>query len=90
MSRVTSKFQVSIPRALAQRMGIRVGDDLAWEGVAGTLRARLAARPAARLTLRERLRLFDAATERQRRRERGRRLPQSKGRGWTREDLYTR
>ncbi len=58
MSKVTRKYQVSIPRA--------------------------------RLTLRERLRLFDAATARQEDRERKRRLPRGKGRGWTREDLYTR
>ena len=40
MSKVTSKFQVSIPKALAERIGIRVGDELAWEDAAGTLRAR--------------------------------------------------
>ena len=44
----------------------------------------------ARMTLRERLRLFDAATARQLERERRRRLPLGKGRGWTRGDLYTR
>jgi len=35
MSKVTSKYQVSIPKALAERMGIRVGDELAWEDAAG-------------------------------------------------------
>ena len=42
------------------------------------------------MTLRERLRLFDAATARQVERERKRRLPRGKSRGWTREDLYKR
>ena len=90
MSKVTSKYQVSIPKALAEKIGIRVGDELAWEDAAGTLRARVATAAKVRMTLRERLRLFDAATARQEERERQRRLPRGKGRGWTREDLYTR
>ena len=90
MSKVTSKYQVSIPKALAERIGIRVGDELAWEDAAGMLRARIATVAKARMTLRERLRLFDAATVRQVDRDRKRRLPRGKGRGWTREDLYTR
>lgn len=90
MSKVTSKYQVSIPKVLAERIGIRVGDELAWEDAAGTLRARLATRPKARITLSERVRLFDAATARQADRERRRRLSRSKGRGWTRGDLYNR
>ncbi len=90
MSKVTSKYQVSIPKALAERIGIRVGDELAWEDAAGMLRARIATVAKARMTLRERLRLFDAATARQEERERKLRLPRGKGRGWTREDLYTR
>ena len=90
MSKVTSKFQVSIPKALAERIGIRVGDELSWEDAAGTLRARVANAAKPRMTLRERLRLFDAATARQVERERKRRLPRGKSRGWTREELYTR
>ena len=90
MSKVTSKYQVSIPKALAERIGIRVGDDLAWEEAAGTLRARLATTSNARMGVTERLRLFDASTARQVARERRRRLPRTEGRGWTRDDLYTR
>lgn len=90
MSKVTSKYQVSIPRALAERIGIRIGDELAWEDAAGTLRARVATAAKMRMTLKERLRLFDAATARQADRDRRRRLPRGKGRGWKREDLYTR
>lgn len=90
MSKVTSKYQVSIPKSLAERLGIRVGDELAWEDTAGTLRARLATAPGTRFTLDERLRLFDAATARQRARERRRQISKGKGRGWTRDDLYVR
>lgn len=90
MSKVTSKYQVSIPRRLAERLGIRVGDELEWEHAAGALRARVAGRPRAGLTLAERLRLFDAASARQAGRERARRLPRGAGRGWRREELYER
>ena len=88
MSKVTSKYQVSIPKALAEKIGIRIGDELEWEDAAGTLRARAAAIPKAGFPVAERLRLFDAATARQV--ERARRLPRGKDRGWTRADLYAR
>ena len=88
MSKVTSKYQVSIPKTLAEKIGIRVGDELAWEEAAGTLRARAATLPKAGFSVSERLRLFDAATVRQE--KRARRLPRGNGRGWTREDLYRR
>ena len=90
MSKVTSKYQVSIPKSLAEKVGIRIGDDLQWEEAAGTLRARAARLPKAGFPVSERLRLFDAATARQGKRERARRLPRGNGRGWTREDLYRR
>jgi AbrB family looped-hinge helix DNA binding protein len=90
MSKVTSKFQISIPKVLAERIGIRVGDELEWEEAAGVLRARAATRPKAGFPVSERLRLFDAATARQEARERAHRLPHDKTRGWTREDLYWR
>ena len=88
MSKVTSKYQVSIPKALAAKIGIRIGDELEWEEAAGTLRARAAAMPKTGFPISERLRLFDAATARQA--KRARRLPRGKSRGWTREDLYPR
>ena len=90
MSKVTSKYQVSIPKLLAEKLGVRVGDELTLEAAAGTLRARLAGAARTGLPLSERLRLFDAATARQAARQRAGRLPAGKGRGWRREDLYTR
>ena len=90
MSKVTSKYQVSIPRILAKKVGIRVGDELEWEEAAGTLRARAAALPKAGFSVSERLRLFDAATARQEKRDHAHQLPRGKRRGWTREDLYRR
>jgi AbrB family looped-hinge helix DNA binding protein len=90
MSKVTSKYQVSIPKTLAEKIGIRVGDELEWEEAAGTLRARAATLPKAGFPVSERLRLFDAATASQEKRERAHRLPRDKSRGWSREDLYRR
>ena len=90
MSKVTSKFQISIPKILAEKIGIRVGDELEWEEAAGALLARAATRPKAGFPVTERLRLFDAATARQEKRERAHRLPRGKARGWTRADLYRR
>jgi AbrB family looped-hinge helix DNA binding protein len=89
MSKVTSKYQVSIPKALAERVGIKVGDDLAWEEAGGTLRVRLGRVSTSSFPTSERLRLFDAASVRQKARDSARKLPAGKRRGWTREDLYT-
>ncbi len=87
---MTSKHQVSIPRAVAARAGIRVGDELEWEHAAGALHLRLAAPAAAEVSVAERLSLFDAATARQAARQRARRLPRGGKQGWTRDDLYRR
>jgi AbrB family looped-hinge helix DNA binding protein len=88
MAKVTSKLQVTVPKALANQYGIRPGDEIEWEPAGDAIRivpkARVA-RPDAAL----RRRLFDLATERQRQRERDRPLPREDGpRDWTREDLY--
>ena len=90
MSKVTSKFQVSIPKTLAQRVGIKIGDELEWEEADGTLRVRRSAEQARETPVVERLALFDAATARQRKRQRSEPRVSGKSRGWTREDLYTR
>lgn len=90
MSKITSKYQVSIPKALAEKIGLRVGDELEWEDAAGTLRARAATLPKAGLGVSERLRLFDAATARQAKRRLKSGVPRGKSRDWSREDLYRR
>lgn len=91
-SKVTSKLQVTIPKALAERFGIRPGDEIEWEPAGSFIRVVPAGATRLRLEdVEERLRLFDEATERQRTREGSN--PPAGGlgdRGWTREDLYTR
>jgi bifunctional DNA-binding transcriptional regulator/antitoxin component of YhaV-PrlF toxin-antitoxin module len=91
MAKVTSKLQVTIPKRLAETYRIAPGDEIAWEAAGDVIRVVPAGRPREPVTVEDRLRLFDQATERQRRRERsgGRRSPARK-RGWRREDLYRR
>ena len=90
MSKVTSKLQVTVPKALAEHYGIRSGDDIRFEEAGEMTRVvpSDAGARAAGLDTDARLRLFDAATERQRAREETRALRRSSTRGWTREELY--
>jgi AbrB family looped-hinge helix DNA binding protein len=103
MAKVTSKLQVTVPKAIADRYRIRPGDELEWIPAGDTIRVV----PSASLqgkhhprTVEERLKLFDQATTRQRFREGNPEKteepperpwkPHEIERGWRREDLYTR
>ena len=92
MSKVTSKLQVTLPKALAERYGIEPGDDIRFEEAGEVIRVVPASIDAAArgLGTEARLRLFDAATDRQRAREAGRPARRAETRGWTREELYER
>jgi AbrB family looped-hinge helix DNA binding protein len=91
MAKVTSKLQVTLPKAVADRYGIHPGDEIEWVPAGEVIRVVPASARAPRLDLETRLRLFDEATERQRRRETERRKEQEPSdRGWTREELYDR
>lgn len=92
MSRVTSKLQVTIPKAIAERYGIEPGEEIDWLPAGEAIRvvshgARQQAPDRAR-----RLELFDRATDRQRARQPAARRQANGGgeRGWTREELYRR
>ena len=93
MAKVTSKLQVTVPKAVADRFGIRPGDEIAWVVDGDAIRVHRVDehRP---LSVEERLAIFDDATRRQGQRNRawrrthGGRAPRD--RGWTREELYTR
>lgn len=90
MSKVTSKLQVTIPKAIADRHGIRPGDEVRFVSAGDAIRVERP-QPAKPLSVAEKLRLFDAATRRQRKRDaEWGRVPTPKDRGWTREELYTR
>lgn len=92
MAKVTSKLQVTIPKAIADEYGIKPGDEIDFQPAGPQIRVvpRRAARK--RLSLAERLRLFDESMARQREREKRMKLPAEPlaDRGWTREELYTR
>jgi len=87
MSKVTSKLQVTIPKAIADRHGLRPGDEIEWVSAGDAIRVAPVGRPKT-LGIPERLRLFDAATRRLRRKQWVGEVP--KDRGWTREELYER
>ena len=105
MSKVTSKLQVTLPKAIADRYGVAPGAHLVFEPAGDSIRVLVAREPGLApgygLSLEDKEALFAAATRRQVSRNRRHRLSpgarKSKGaarsgadRGWTREELYTR
>jgi AbrB family looped-hinge helix DNA binding protein len=91
MSRVTSKLQVTVPKAIADQYGIRPGDEIEWVPAGETIRVVPPGRRVHGLDPEMKLKLFDAATERQRLRQSGRpQVRAARARGWTREELYER
>jgi len=90
MAKVTSKLQVTVPKALADQYGIGPGDEIDWQPAGDAIRIVPRGKDTT-LDAAQRRRLFDLATERQRQRERLRPLAREEGpRDWTREDLYDR
>jgi AbrB family looped-hinge helix DNA binding protein len=91
MSKVTSKLQITIPKAIADQYSIAPGDELEWEPAAESVRIVPVKARKRTTNAAARLRLFDAATKRQRARESEVPPPSAAvGRGWTREELYER
>jgi AbrB family looped-hinge helix DNA binding protein len=91
MSRITSKLQVTLPKALADRLRIRPGDEIDWQEAGDTLRVLPRRSQPTRISSEIQLRQFDEATRRQSRRQARKRLVKSaRGRGWTREELHGR
>ena len=91
MSRVTSKLQVTVPKAIAVQYGIRPGDEIEWVAAGDSIRVQPSGRKATPVDVETRLKLFDAATERRRRRQsRRRRAQPPRDRGWRRAELYER
>lgn len=92
MAKVTSKLQVTIPKRIADRYGIRPGDEIDWLEAGDAIRVLPGGdRPEDAGLAGRRVELFDAATARQHERQAGEaRAPGPEGRGWSREDLYVR
>ena len=90
MAKVTSKYQVTMPKTIAERYGIRPGDDIDWVAAGEVIRVIPPSKQVIPENRESQLRLFDQATERHRRRRTARPAPQPDERGWRREDLYRR
>jgi AbrB family looped-hinge helix DNA binding protein len=90
MSKVTTKLQVTVPKEIADRYGIRPGSEIDWIPAGETLRIVPSGAAAVAVDPEERLKLFDASTARQRKRQSRRPVKPAKHRGWKRDDLYGR
>jgi AbrB family looped-hinge helix DNA binding protein len=90
VAKVTGKFQITLPKALADQCRIRVGDELELRPVGRSIQIDKRTTHDASQLRRDRLAHFDRATARQRTRQRISRLTPTRSRGWTRDDLYVR
>jgi AbrB family looped-hinge helix DNA binding protein len=92
MAKVTSKLQVTIPKAIAERYAIAPGQEVEWLQAGDAIRVVPQGAPRRAPDAYRRVELFDRATDRQRAREPVRGVAHSEdgGRGWTREELYER
>ena len=106
MSRVTSKLQVTLPKAIADRYGVVPGAELTFEPAGESIRVLVAREPSTAavaetgLALDERKALLEAAARRQDQRNRryrlkvgataARKTQGTEARGWSREELYGR
>ena len=98
MAKVTSKLQLTVPKAIADQYGIKPGDELEWVPAGESIRVQLHRKMQSerQLTTEERLALFDSNTkwldelqaeELEAAKAKGTRITRET-RGWTREDLY--
>ena len=86
---MTSKLQVTIPKVIAEQYRIRPGDEIDWVPAGPVIRIVPPGVRVPRLSVEERLRMFDEDTRRIQGLFRGK-VPRTspRNRGWSREDLY--
>ena len=63
MAKVTSKYQVTVPKAIANEYNIRPGDDIDWIPAGDVIRVVPHGKPSVTEDRESRLRFFDQATE---------------------------
>jgi len=90
MAKVTSKYQVTVPRKIAEQYHIRPGDDIDWAPAGEAIRVIPPGKRTAIQSAESRLHWFDQATARHKKRRSARASEPTRGRGWRREDLYKR
>jgi AbrB family looped-hinge helix DNA binding protein len=90
MAKVTSKYQVTVPKVIAEKYKIRPGDEIDWVAASDVIRVIPPGQQGAIEDRALQLRLFDQATERHRKRLPAEVVKAVRNRGWRREDLYGR
>lgn len=88
MAKVTSKLQLTIPKSIADRAGIRPGDELDVQLVGRSLWLSPHRRSLPELTIEEKLRLFDEDTARIAARAAELQATPASAPDWNREELY--
>ena len=89
MAKVTSKYQVTVPRTIARQYSIKPGAEITWVEAGEIIHVIPPGKQTMPADTESKLHLFDQATARQRKQS-GLKKKQSGGRGWKREDLYKR
>ena len=90
MAKITSKYQVTVPRKIADAYNIRPGDEIQWMPAGEVIRVLPPHRPSRADDRKSQLDVFDLASERHRKRGNPDKADRSRDRGWSREDLYVR
>ncbi len=90
MAKVTSKLQITLPKAIAEHYGIRPGDDLDFVPAGDVIRVVPEGKRRVSEDRKLKIQLFDEATERNSKPARGPKETEARDRGWTRGDLYSR
>ena len=90
MAKVTSKYQVTVPKTIAEKYASQPGDEIAWVPAGDVIRVIPAGRVTSSDGRESKLHWFDQATERHRRRTAARKIEARGGRGWSRDELYGR
>ena len=91
MAKVTSKYQVTVPKVIAEQYGIRPGDNIQWIPAGEEIRVVPAGNNGKSDDQESKLRLFDQATRRYKGRSKTAKLSRAdRDRGWIRGDLYVR
>lgn len=97
MPKVTSKLQITLPKALATQYGIEPGDEIEFVAAGDAIRLTPKKSPRPKLSLAERIRIWDQANaaltnywESEGEARRSQLQAAKVGRDWTREDLYDR
>jgi bifunctional DNA-binding transcriptional regulator/antitoxin component of YhaV-PrlF toxin-antitoxin module len=88
VAKVTSKLQVTLPKALAEQYRIRPGDEILWVASGDAIRVVPARSVEKQGSLAERLELFEQSVARRRRKYKRASGRAPLDRGWTRDELY--